>query len=93
LAGRAVNGDLRLSLVNRGTGGALVLKVKADGFAGGNKAEVWTLTGPAPWAANSLEQPDAVAPKRSEAEVSNDSLTLQLAPYSVMQVRWGARVK
>jgi len=93
LAGRAVNGDLRLSLVNRGTGGALVLKVKADGFAGGNKAEVWTLTGPAPWAANSLEQPDAVAPTRSEAEVSNDSLTLQLAPYSVMQVRWGARVK
>jgi alpha-N-arabinofuranosidase len=93
LAGRAVNGDLLLSLVNRGTGGAVVLKAKADGFAAGNKAEVWTLTGPVPWAANTLEQPDAVAPVRSEAEVSGDSLSLQLAPYSVVQVRWGARVK
>jgi alpha-N-arabinofuranosidase len=93
LAGRAANGDLLLSLVNRGTGGAIVLRAKTDGFAGGSKAEVWTLTGPVPWAANTLEQPDAVAPVRSETEVSNDILSLQLAPYSVVQVRWGARAK
>jgi alpha-N-arabinofuranosidase len=54
LAGRPMNGDLLLSLVNRGTGGAVFLKAKADGFAGGSKAEVWTLTGPVPWAANTL---------------------------------------
>jgi alpha-L-arabinofuranosidase len=93
LAGRAVNGDLLLSLVNRGTAGAVVLKAKADGFAGGDKAEVWTLAGSVPWAVNTLEQTNAVAPVRSEAEASNDGLALQLPPYSVVQVRWAARGK
>jgi alpha-N-arabinofuranosidase len=88
LAARGTNGDLLLSLVNRGTGGALALRVNADGFAGGDKAGVWTLTGPVPWAVNTLDQPNAVQPVHSEAQASDNCLTLRLPPYSVVQARW-----
>lgn len=91
VAARGANGDLLLSLVNRGAGGAVALRVKVESFAGGDKAEVWTLAGPVPWAANTLDQPNEVQLVRSEAEVSNDSLKLQLPPYSIAQVRWVAR--
>ena len=90
LAVRNANGDLWLSIVNRGTSGAMMLRVKANDFDGREKAEVWTLTGPAPWAANTLNQPNAVQPVHAELEANQGSLDLPLPPYSVVQVKWGA---
>jgi len=93
LAALGTNGDLLVSLVHRGTGGALRVNVRLEGFSTGDKAELRTLTGPAPWAANTLERPAAVRPVRAEADVRNGSLALVLEPYSVVQARFIARPK
>ncbi len=87
LAAVAPNGDLLLSLVHRGTAGPIRLKIQLDGFPAAAKAQLHTLSGPAPWAVNSLTQPAAIQPVRSETEVQNGSLSIVLEAYSVVQAR------
>ena len=91
LAALGANGDLLLSLVHRGAGRPIRLTVQLNGFSSADKAQLRTLTGPRPWAANTLEEPAAIQPISAEAEVRDGSLTLVLQPYSVVQARFVAR--
>ena len=87
VAALAPNGDLLLSIVHRASAGSTRLAVELRDFAAGGQAEVRTLSGPVPWAANSLNHPDAIKPLDSEVAVHNGRFTLELAPYSVLRVR------
>ena len=89
LAALGTNGDLLLSLVHRGADGPIRVSVQLDGFSSSDKAQLRTLAGPAPWAANTLKEPAAVQLARSEIEVRDGSLTLLLQPYSIVQARIG----
>ncbi len=83
--------DLLISVVNRGTGGTVQLEVRLGTFAAAGPAEVTTLSGPVPWAVNTLEQPERIKPVASTVKISNNTLVLALPPYSVVQARLRAR--
>jgi alpha-L-arabinofuranosidase len=87
LAAVAPSGDLLLSIVHRGSAGPTRLAIELRDFASASRAEVLTLSGAVPWAANSLRNPDAIKPVQGTAEVRNGWLTLELEPYSVLRVR------
>ncbi len=91
LAALAANGDLLLSLVHRGAGRPIRLSVQLNGFSSTDKAQLRTLAGPTPWAANTLKEPAAIQLARTEIEVRDGSLTLLLQPYSIVQARFVPR--
>jgi alpha-L-arabinofuranosidase len=87
LAALAPNGDLLLSIVHCASSGSTRLAVELRDFAAAGQAEVRTLSAPVPWAANSLNNPDAIKPLEAAVAVHNGRFTLELAPYSVLRVR------
>ena len=87
LAALAPNGDLLISLVHRSSRGATALAIDLQDYAAARAAEVRTLSGPVPWAANTLRDPEAIKPADSTVEVRDGRLTLDLKPYSVLRVR------
>ena len=87
LAALAPGGDLLISIVHRGSGGAIALAIELRDFPAAPAAEVRTLSGPVPWAANTLRDPEAIKPVDSTAAVREGRLTLELQPYSVVRVR------
>jgi alpha-N-arabinofuranosidase len=87
LAAATADGDLLISLVHRGTAGSLRVVVILDGCAAGGPAEVRTLAADVPWAANSLESPQAVRPVDSTVAVRDGKLVLEVRSYSVLRVR------
>jgi alpha-N-arabinofuranosidase len=87
LAAVAKDGGLLLSLVNRGSAGAIRVTVELPDFKAAGRAEVRTLSADVPWASNTLEKPDAVTPVDSVRQVSEGRFELDLPPYSVVRVR------
>jgi alpha-N-arabinofuranosidase len=87
VAAIGADGDLLLSIVHRGTAGPIRVTIRLDGFSSVAKAQLSTITGPTPWAANTLKDPAAIQLARAETELSGNSLTLLLHPYSVVQAR------
>jgi alpha-N-arabinofuranosidase len=87
LAALAPDGSLLISLVHRGSSGPVQTSIVLDGFQGAETAEVNTLSADVPWAVNTLEKPDNVAPITSTVSVANSQMTLDLKPYSVVRVR------
>ncbi len=87
LAALANDNTLLLSIVHRGTAGPIHLTVQLADFQPGATAAVRTLCAAVPWAANSLEKPDAVQPVDSTVAVRDGKLELDLLPYSVLRVR------
>jgi alpha-N-arabinofuranosidase len=87
LAALAPDGALLLSVVHCGTAGPARLDVQLNQFKAGDRAEARTLTGPVPWAVNTLENPEAIKPADSSVPVHNLSLTLHVPPCSVLRVR------
>ena len=85
-AARAEDGSLLVSVVNRGTS-AVRLTVHLVGFSPRPQAEVWSLSAAVPWAANSLESPQAISPILGSTTVLSNSLSLELRPYTVLRVR------
>ncbi|HEY5909352.1 MAG TPA: alpha-L-arabinofuranosidase C-terminal domain-containing protein [Verrucomicrobiae bacterium] len=83
--------ELLLSAVNRGTAGPINLTVKLGSFRAAGSAEVFALSGPVPWAVNTLAEPDAIRPVRSPAEVREGEMVLALPPFSVVRARLPAR--
>jgi alpha-L-arabinofuranosidase len=61
--------------------------VHIDGFTSRQGAVVSSLHAPAPWAANTLDQPHAVDILTSEEETRSGSLSLMLQPFSVVQIK------
>jgi alpha-L-arabinofuranosidase len=87
LAALATDGSLLISLVHRGTAGAIRLSVALDGFSAAERAEVRTLAADVPWAANSLKAPEAVKPTDSTVAVRGGQCEIELKPFSVVRVR------
>ncbi len=86
LAAQAPDGSLLLSIVHRGPA-AVRLRVEWRDFKSSAAAEVRTLTAPVPWAANSLDAPEAVKPVDSKIQAQDSRLELEVQPYTVMRVR------
>lgn len=87
LAALAANGDLLISIVHRAGAGSTRLGIEWQGFAAGKTAQVRTLSGDVPWAANTLEHPETIAPADITVETRPNGLALDLKPYSVLRVR------
>lgn len=85
MAAIGANGDLLISIVNRNVK-PIHLTTGLSGFNPAGNAEVWTLQAAVPWAANSLDKPDAIKPRISTAPVAGGTLKLDLQPYSVVRV-------
>jgi len=79
-------GSLLISVVHRGTAGPIELAVELDGFKPAATAEVRSLSADVPWAANSLEKPEAVKPAVSQIGVQAGKLVLTIKPYTVLRV-------
>lgn len=86
VAAIAGDGSLLLSLVNRDDK-AIQLTTELDHFHPAPTAEVWTLAADVPWAANSLEKPDAIQPVNSTISLQGRKLEMTLPPYSLVRVR------
>jgi alpha-L-arabinofuranosidase len=91
LAALSADGNLLLSIVHRGSERPTHLDIALKGFKAENKAEMTTLAADVPWAANSRKEPGKVKPVESTIDVSDDHLSLELPPFSVIRVRVGAR--
>ena len=87
LAARNAQGNLLISLVHRGTEGPIRIAIQLQGFASDGKAQWSTLSGPTPWSANTLEQPEAVQPVASQEEYHHGVFTLVVPPFSIVQAR------
>jgi alpha-L-arabinofuranosidase len=87
VAALAPDGELLVSVVQRGTGGPVRLAIQLEAFGGEARARVRTLAGQVPWAANSLGNPDAIKLSDSEAVVRDGVCILELPPYSLVRVR------
>jgi len=93
LAALAPDGALLVSIVHRGSRGPVRVAVQLDGFAAGPKAELRLLTADVPWAANSLQSPEAVRPVDSAVEVRDGKATLELKPYTWARLRLAKAAK
>jgi len=91
LAARTSDGVLLLSIVHKGTGRPIDLKIELNDFRSAPVAEVRTLSATVPWATNTLEAPAAVSPIPSTKKLDGDKLSLRLAPYSYTLVRISGR--
>jgi len=80
-------GDILISLVHRGTAGPIRTLIQVQGLSGHSKARLQTLSGPTPWSANTLRDPQAVRLVVTEQDVLNGEFSLLLQPFSVVQVR------
>lgn len=87
LAAVAADGGLLLSLVHRGTAGPIQCDIELRDFPGAARAETWTLTSEAPWAANRLKDPERVKPTTGSAIVADGRLRLTLQPYTVLRLQ------
>jgi len=86
LAARASNGDLLLSLVQKGTE-LVQLDVTLKDFEPAGQAQIQTLAADVPWAQNTLEAPKTIAPATSVASLNGNALSLKLQPYTYTLVR------
>lgn len=76
-----LNGNLSVSIINRGKGAVLVnLEVLGDEIETGEGIRFWSLTGDSPISANILNQPERIAPFITEIQKPKNIL---LKPYSV----------
>ncbi len=87
LAARAPDGSLLLSIVHKGVKDPVKLEITLEDFEPAGKVEVRTLAAEVPWAANTLESPEAITPVTSTRELGDRRLSLALQPYSYTLVR------
>ncbi len=80
------DGDLLVSLVRLGPAGPVTVPIRVESFDA-SKAEARTLVADAPWAANTLDGPNAIMPAVAQVPVTDGALTIQLLPYSVVHLR------
>ncbi len=74
---------LLISVVQRGTGGDVRLRIDLDDFDPADKATVHTLVADVPWAANSLDAPRTIVPVATTVRITDGMLRLDLKPYSL----------
>jgi alpha-N-arabinofuranosidase len=86
LAARASNGDLLLSIVQKGTE-PTVLNVVLKDFEPAGQAQIETLAADMPWAQNTLDAPKAVSPAATTIQLNSGEVSLKLQPYSYTLAR------
>ena len=86
LAARASNGDLLLSIVQKGTA-RVQLDIALKDFDPAEQAQVQTLVAEVPWAQNTLEAPKAIAPAMRTMQWAGQKQSLTLPAYSYTLVR------
>jgi alpha-N-arabinofuranosidase len=86
LAAKSQDGKLLISIVHRGTSGPIDLEVNIKDFASISRAEIQTITADVPWAANSLENPEAIIPVTTAEKIQNGKMLITIKPYSVLKI-------
>ena len=82
------DGDLLVSLVNRGISGPVELSLGLNEFHGAGEAEITMITAvDRPWDQNTLDEPEKIIPQESKTGITDNALTLELPLCSVTQVR------
>jgi len=86
LAAQSDDGDLLISVVHRGTSGPVDLEIIMKDFATTSRAQIQTLTADVPWAANTLERPEAITPVSTTGKIENGRMLITIKPYSVLRI-------
>jgi len=86
LAVQSQDGNLLISVVHRGTSGPVDLEIIIKDSAYTGPAEIQALTADVPWATNTLEKPEAIAPVSTKGKIENGKLLITVKPYSVLRI-------
>jgi alpha-N-arabinofuranosidase len=86
LAAKSQDGKLLISIVHRGTSSPIDLEINIKDFAPIDKAEIQMLTADVPWAANSLEKPEAIIPVTTAGKIENGKILITIKPYTVLRI-------
>jgi len=86
LAAKSQDGKLLISIVHRGTSGPIGLEINIKDFASTGSAEIQTLTTDVPWAANTLEKPEAILPITTAGKIENGKMLVTIKPYTVLRM-------
>jgi alpha-N-arabinofuranosidase len=86
LAAQSQDGNLLISIVHRGTSGPIDLEITIKDSNMTGRAEIKTLTADVPWAANTLEKPEAITPITTSAKVENGKMLVTVKPYTVLKI-------
>ncbi len=87
VAAIAPDGALLISLVNRAAEGRVAVDVEICDFEPGGEAKLLLLSADEPWAANTLQEPQRVAPAEQTAAVRDGRLTVDLPSCGIAQLR------
>ena len=87
LSAIASDGSLLISIVHKGTDNPVDLDVILKGFESAKKVEIQTLSADVPWAANTLENPQAITPNNTVQRIENGKLSITIKPYSVLLMK------
>jgi alpha-N-arabinofuranosidase len=86
LAAQSQDGNLLVSIVHRGTSGPIDLEITIKDSDVTGRAEIQTLTADIPWAANTLEKPEAITPITTTGKIENGKMVITVKPYSVLKI-------
>jgi alpha-N-arabinofuranosidase len=86
LAAKSSDGNLLISVVHTGTSGPIDLEIVIKDSAYTGRAEIQTLTADIPWAANTLEKPEAIIPVITTGKIENGKMLITIKPYSVSKI-------
>jgi len=86
LAAQSQNGNLLISVVHRGTSEPVDLEIIMKDFDSMAQVEIQTLSADVPWATNTLEKPEAIAPVSTAGKIENGKLLITVKPYSVLRI-------
>jgi alpha-N-arabinofuranosidase len=87
LAARSKDGSLLISVVYRGTSGPIDLEIVIKDSVSSSQAELQTLTADVPWAANTLEKPEAITPINTAGKIENGKMLITIKPYTVLKIK------
>ncbi len=86
LAAKSQDRNLLISVVHRGTSESIALEIVIKDSAYTGPVEIQTLTADVPWAANTLEEPEAITPATTTAIIENGKMQISIKPYTVLRI-------
>jgi len=86
LAAKSKEGRLLISAVHRGTSEPVDLEITIKDSDMTSLAEIQTLSANVPWAANTLENPEAITPATTTAKIENGKIQITIKPYTVLKI-------
>jgi alpha-N-arabinofuranosidase len=86
LAAQSKGGDLLISIVHRGTSGPIDLEITIKDSDMTGRADIQTLTTDVPWAANTLEKPEAITPITTTTKIENGKMLITIKPYTILKI-------